>query len=82
MRRLFGARKVRAGIDEIHDRSDARLERLGNEPITSHEDEWDYAYTMGVTHGLEAALRICDGSTAIETMEYMAKMLDEKAKSQ
>lgn len=82
MRRLFGARKVRAEITEVHARSEARLVRLTGEPITSHEDEWDYAYTMGVTHGLEAALRCSDGSTAIETMEYMAKMLDEKAKGQ
>jgi hypothetical protein len=82
VRRLFSVRKVRAGVADVHARSEARLARLTTEPIQSREDEWDYVYTFGVTHGLEAALRICDGSTAIETMEYMAKMLDEKAKSQ
>lgn len=75
MRRWGRARAARSEIAEVIARSEARLEGLVYDEATISDENFDYAYSWGVTHGLKAALMMVNGSTADESIDAMSETL-------
>jgi len=75
VRRWGRARAARSEIAEVIARSEARLEGLVYDEATISDENFDYAYSWGVTHGLKAALMMVNGSTADESIDSMSETL-------
>lgn len=76
MRKFFRSRAARSEIAEVIVRSEVRLNALPYNESTIDDENFDYAYSWGVTHGLKAALTIVNGSTADEAIEAMRDSLN------
>lgn len=77
MRRFTRVRAARAEIADVIVRSEIRLGALNFSEATLIDENFDYAYTWGMTHGMKAALMIVNGSTAEEAIDAMSKRLSE-----